>query len=313
MASIQSAELTQLYASWVTKMHENPDMPLEEIRRIFSHWGDVTTEPGGVDYIEVDAGGVPAMWAIPKGARQDCALLCSHGGGYVMGSMFSHRKMFAHIAKAVGCRALIVDYRRAPENPHPGPVNDMVTAYEWLLETERLNPARIALTGDSAGGALALTTIAAAREKGLPLPAAAMPMSLWAGLDTSGESYDTNAARDALVSRDTTNALGALFIGPAGDPKHPHANPLYIDYHGFPPLYVTVGDAEVLLDDSRRIADRARAAGVEVKIGQFPDMQHVFQFLAGTAPEADAAINLMAEWVRPRLGLGSLPTDRGHL
>jgi monoterpene epsilon-lactone hydrolase len=303
MASVNSVYLTTLYAGWVTAMRNNPNMPLDEIRRLFSHWGDVTTDPGGVDYIEVDAGGVPAMWAVPKGAAQDRALLCSHGGGYVVGSMFTHRKMFAHIAKAVGCRALIVDYRRAPENPHPGPVNDMVTAYEWLLEEERLQPARIALTGDSAGGALALTTIAAAREKGLPLPVATMPISPWAGWDTSGSTYDTNATRDALVSRDTTNALGSLFIGPNGDPKHPLANPLYTNYAGFPPIYITVGDAETLLDDSLRIVDRARAAGVEVKIDLYPDMQHVFQFLAGTAPEADAAIQQMAEWVRPKLGL----------
>jgi acetyl esterase/lipase len=284
-------------------MHANPNMSLDEIRRLFSHWGDVTADPGGVDYIEVDAGGVPAMWVEPKGSAQDRVLLCSHGGGYVVGSMFTHRKMFAHIAKAVGCRALIVEYRRAPENPHPGPVNDMVTAYEWLLEVERFQPTRIALTGDSAGGALALTTIAAAREKGLPLPVATMPISPWAGWDTSGGTYDTNTTRDALVSRETTNALGSLFIGPNGDPKHPLANPLYTDYAGFPPVYIAVSDAETLLDDSLRIADRVKAAGVEVKIDTYPDMQHVFQFLAGTAPEADAAIQQMAEWVRPKLGL----------
>ncbi len=303
MTSIKSIELSNLYAGWVTAMHRNPDMSLDEIRRLFSHWGDVTTDPGGVDYIEVDAGGVPAMWVVPKGSAQDTALLCSHGGGYVVGSMFTHRKMFAHIAKAVGCRALIVDYRRAPENPHPGPVIDMVTAYEWLLEEVRPQPARIALTGDSAGGALALTTIAAARNRGLPLPVATMPMSPWAGWDTSGRTYDTNATRDALVSRDTTNVLGSLFIGPDGDRTHPLANPLYTDYAGFPPIYVTVGDAETLLDDSLRIADRARSAGVEVKTDVYPDMQHVFQFLAGTAPEADTAIRKMAEWVRPKLGL----------
>lgn len=303
MASVQSDELKNLYAGWVVAMRDKPDMSLDEIRRVFSHWGDVTTDPGGVDYIEVDAGGVPAMWVVPKGSAQDRALLCSHGGGYVVGSMFTHRKMFAHIAKAVGCRALIVDYRRAPENPHPGPVNDMASAYQWLLEHEGLKPQNIALTGDSAGGALALTTIARVREMGLPLPVATMPMSPWAGWDTSGQSYDTRADQDALVSRDTTNALGSLFIGEGGDPKHPLANPLYTDYTGFPPIYITVGDAETLLDDSLRVAARAREAGVEVKLDSWPEMQHVFQFLAGTAPEANAAIQDMAKWVRPRLGL----------
>ena len=303
MASAQSDELKNLYAGWVTAMTQRQDMSLDEIRRLFSHWGDVTTEPGGVDYIEVDAGGVPAMWAIPKGCVQDRALLCSHGGGYVVGSMYTHRKLFGHVAKAVGCRALIVDYRRAPENPHPGPVNDMLTAYRWLLQQDDLSAAHIAFTGDSAGGALALTTIAAARQNGLPIPAATLPMSPWAGWDTSGTTYDTNERRDALVSRGTTNILGSLFIGPNGDPKHPLANPLYTDYSGFPPIYIQVGDAETLVDDSRRIVERAKQAGVDVKLDLYADMQHVFHFLAGTAPEADAAIQQMAQWVRPKLGL----------
>lgn len=303
MPSKESEELADLYRSWVAAMTANPDMELEEIRRLFSHWGDVTADPPRVDYQEIQIDGIPAMWAIPHGAVHDRVLLCSHGGGYVVGSMYSHRKLFGHIAKAVGCRALIVDYRRAPENPHPGPVNDMVTAYRWLLECEGLKPQHVALTGDSAGGALALTTIAAAREKGLPLPVATMPMSPWAGMDLSGETYDKNKDRDALVSRDTTRNLGSLFIGEKGDPKDPLANPLYTDYSGFPPIYITVGDAETLLDDSRRMAERAKKAGVDVRIDVFPDMQHVFQFLAGTAPEADDAIRRMAEWVRPKLGL----------
>ncbi|MFT4103432.1 MAG: alpha/beta hydrolase [Burkholderiaceae bacterium] len=303
MPSAKSAALANLYAGWTKAMHANPDMELEEIREVFGHWGDVTVDPRGVDYIEVDIGDIPAMWAIPKGCSTDRVLLCSHGGGYVVGSMYTHRKMFGHIAKAVGCRGLIVDYRRSPESPHPGPVNDMTTAYQWLLEKEGIKPAHIAFVGDSAGGALALTTIANARERGLPLPVATLPISPWAGWDTSGKTYDTNADRDALVTRDTTNGLGSLFIGEDGDPKHPLANPLYTYYTGFPPIYITVGDAETLLDDSRRIAERARQAGVEVRIDEYPDMQHVFQFMAGAAPEADAAIEDMARWIKPRLGL----------
>lgn len=302
MASIQSDEIIALYKGWVDTMAKNPEMSVEELRTLFDHWGDVTHEPGGVDYVEVSAGGIPAMWANPKGAARDRILLCSHGGGYVVGSMYSHRKMFSHIARATGARALIVHYNRSPENPHPGPVDEMVTAYRWLLESERIKPEHIALTGDSAGGALALTTIAAAKEKGLPLPAATMPMSPWAGMDTSGATYDTNSDKDALVSRETTMALASLFVG-EGDPKHPLANPLYTDYKGFPPIYIQVGGYETLLDDSRRIADSAKAAGCEVRFDIFPEMQHVFQALAGNAPEADDAVQRMAEWVRPKIGL----------
>lgn len=303
MPSKESSELEKLYRSWVAAMADNPTMDLPEIRRLFSHWGDVTAEPGDVDYIEVKVEGIPAMWAIPHGAAADRVLLCSHGGGYVVGSMYTHRKLFAHIAKAVGCHALIVDYRLAPEHPHPAPVDDMARAYMWLINQKNIHPGKIALTGDSAGGALALTTIARLRELGLPLPAATMPMSPWAGYDVSGDTYDTNKERDALVSRDTTNLMGPMFIGPTGNPKDPTANPLYIDYSGFPPIYLQVGDAETLLDDSRRIAKKAENSGVSVKIDIYPDMQHVFQFLAGSAPEADDAIQKLGAWVRPKLGL----------
>ncbi len=303
MASVESKDLYDLYKSWAQKMAANPNMQLDELRRLFSHWGDVTADPRGVDYIEVEAAGLPAMWVLPKGCVKDRALLCSHGGGYVVGSIYTHRKLFGHIAKAVGCRALIVDYRLAPENPHPAPVNDMVSAYRWLLEHEGLRPEHIAFTGDSAGGALALTTIAAAREQGLPLPAATMPLSPWAAADTSGETYETNKDRDALVTRDTTTGLGNLFIGEGGDIHDPLANPLYTNYTGYPPIYIQAGEAEALLDDSRRIARKAKEAGVDVRFDIFPDMQHVFEFLAGNAPEADEAIGRMAAWVRPKLGM----------
>ena len=134
MASQQSNQLIALYQGFGATIAANPDMPLDELRALFEHLGDVTAEPGGVDYIETDAGGVPALWAVPKGCAQDRVLLCCHGGGYVAGSMYTHRKMFGHLAKAIGCRALIVHYRRAPENVHPGPVNDMAASYRWLLD-----------------------------------------------------------------------------------------------------------------------------------------------------------------------------------
>src|SRR5438445_892115 len=144
MASKQTEELNKLYLEWVAALKANPEMPLDEVRHMFEQWERVTGEPGGVDYIETDAGGVPAMWAVPKNCTQDRVLLGAHGGGYVAGSMYTHRKVYAHVAKAVGCRALIVDYRRAPENVHPGPVNDMAQSYKWLLDQGiRPGPCRV--------------------------------------------------------------------------------------------------------------------------------------------------------------------------
>src|ERR1700730_795048 len=153
MASKRSEELNTLYLGWVAALKANPEMPLDELRHMFEKWESITGEPGGVDYIETDAGGVPAIWAAPKSCAQDRVLLCAHGGG----SMSTPRKTSAHVAKATGCRALIVDYRRAPENVHPGPVNDMVRSYQWLLD-QGIRPNHVAVIGDSAGGGLAVVT-----------------------------------------------------------------------------------------------------------------------------------------------------------
>jgi acetyl esterase/lipase len=302
MASRQSEQLVTLYSGWIAALTANPEMALDELRAMFEHWGDVTGEPGGVNYIETDAGGLPALWAVPKGSTENRVLLCSHGGGYVCGSMYTHRKVYAHLAKAVGCRALIVHYGRAPENVHPGPVNDMATAYRWLLD-QGIAPNHIALTGDSAGGALAVTTLLRAREVGLPLPAATMPLSPWLDMDGAGATFDSNQERDRLVSREIIQEMAKTFLGEKGDRHDPFANPLHADLRGMPPVYIQVGGYETLLDDSRALTDKVRRAGGEVKLDVYPEMQHVFHFLAGVAPEADEAIGKLAAWVRPKLGL----------
>jgi acetyl esterase/lipase len=302
MASKQSEQLITLYKSWAATLHEKPDMPLDELRAMFEHLGDITAEPGGVDYIETDAGGRTALWAVPKGCADDRVLLCSHGGGYVVCSMYTHRKMFGHIAKSVGCRALIVDYGLAPESIHPGPVNDMANAYRWLLD-QGVAANHIALTGDSAGGGLAVTTLLRLRELRMPLPAGSMPLSPWLDMEANGETFITNREKDAIVAREMIQGMAETFLGQGGNPKDPLANPLHGDLRNLPPVYVQVGSHEALLDDSRTLADALRRADVEVKLDVYPEMQHVFHFLAGVAPEADEAIGQLAAWVRPKLAL----------
>jgi acetyl esterase/lipase len=196
-----------------------------------------------------------------------------------------------------------VHYGRAPENAHPGPVNDMARSYKWLLD-QGIRPGHIAVIGDSAGGALAVTTILRAREQGLPLPAATMPLSPWLDMEATGETFETNAAKDLIVTRDVIEVMAGMFLGEGGNRQDPLANPLHADLEGFPPMYSQTGADETLLDDSRKLADRARNSGVDVTLDVVPEMQHVFQFLAGTAPEGDAAIRRLADWARPKLGLG---------
>ncbi len=302
MASRGAEDLKAFLRNWAAILTARPDMPLDELRLMFEHWGDVTAEPGDVDYIEADANGVPALWANPKGCAQDRALLCFHGGGYVTGSMYTHRKMYGHLAKAVGCRALIPHYRRAPEHVHPAPVDDAVRTYEWLLD-QGIAPGHIALCGDSAGGALAVTALLRARQRHRPMPAATMPLSPWVDLEIVGASLATNREKDVLVQKDVVEAMAATFMGESGNRRDPLANPLYADLKGLPPMYIQVGGDETLLDDSRRLADRAKGAGVYVRLDVFPEMQHVFHFAAGHAPEADEAIKKLADWVQPKLEL----------
>jgi epsilon-lactone hydrolase len=301
MASVQAEALKTLYSGWLSAMSSNPNMSLDEMRGLFEHWGDVTGEPGGVDYREVEINGVLCLECIPKGCAQDRVLLCMHGGGYVVGSMYSHRKMFGHFAKAIGCRALIVHYRRAPEHTHPSQVEDAVKVYEWVL-AQGIKPNHIATTGDSAGGGLCTSMILAARDKKLPPPAAIMPLSPWYDMEATGESIKTRAHLDKIVQEPVLKNMSSTFLG-AASPKDPLASPLFADLKGLPPMYIQVGDHECLLDDSTRFAARAKAAGVDCTCEVWPEMQHVFHFLAGTAPEADEAIKKLATWVKPKLGL----------
>ena len=277
------------------------DPTLEERRAGTEMLATMATEPDGVRYEDVDAGGIPAQWIVPDGADETRVIHYVHGGGYVLCSMRTHSRMVGHIAKAVGCRALNVDYRLAPEHPHPAAVSDSVTAYRWLLD-QGIAPEHIAISGDSAGGGLAVATLVKLRDDGVALPAAAVPMSPWVDLEATGESMTTRADVDIIVDEVGIKWMAEQFLA-GSDARHPHAAPLWADLTGLPPMYIQVGDEETLLDDSVRLTERAGAAGVEVRLDVFPEMQHVFQATAGNLPEADDAIARIGEWLRPRLGL----------
>ena len=291
-----------LYERWSAAFAAEPEMPLEKWRALIEEWPQVTAEPRGVDYVEVDAGGVPSMWIAPKGAVEDRVLLAIHGGGFVTGSMYTHRKLFGHLAKAVGARALAVNYRQPPEHVHPAPVEDVVSAYRWLLE-QGIDASHVAFTGDSSGGGLVVTSMLLARDTGLALPAAGMPLSPWFDYEATGASQDTNAETDKLLNREFGLALAATFLGESGDRHDPYVNPLYGNLAGLPPMFLQVSDAETLLDDSRSFAEQAREAGVEVRLDVFAGQQHTFQMAAGRSAIADDAIGRLADWVRPRLGM----------
>ena len=261
----------------------------------------MTAAPDGVTWTEVDAGGVPAIWADPDGGSTDHVVMYVHGGGYVIGSATGYRNFTGQLAKAVGCRVLNVDYRLAPEHPHPAAVEDSTTAYRWLLD-EGFGADRLAISGDSAGGGLTMSTLLKLRDDGTPLPVAGVPISPWVDMEGIGESMTTRAEVDVLVSEVGLKGMAEMFLA-GQDARDPLAAPLYGDLTGLPPLLIQVGDEETLLDDSTRLAEVAGTAGVEVRLDVFPEMQHVFQLFAGNMPEADEAVAQIGAWLRPRLGL----------
>lgn len=150
MASKEAESIVGLYHEWSEKLVLSDDMELPQLRELFDHWGDLTAQPEGVEFEETVLAGVDCVWAIPKDADKSRVVICCHGGGFMVGSPKSHNKMYGHVAKAVGCAALVLDYTRAPENPHPGIVEQAVAVYGQLLE-QGYQAEHIATTGDSAG------------------------------------------------------------------------------------------------------------------------------------------------------------------
>ena len=253
---------------------------------------DVAFEP-------LQANGIPSDWVIPGAAPDDGAILYLHGGGYTIGSIKTHRGMVSHISKTAGMRALLIEYRLAPEHPFPAAVEDSVAAYRWLLKAG-IPPARIAVAGDSAGGGLTVATMVKLREEGEPLPAAAVCLSPWVDMEGIGESMKTRAEVDPIVERDHLLEMAAAYLG-GTDPRTPLAAPLYADLEGLPPMLIQVGTAEVLLDDSIRLAERAKEAGVDVTLEPWDDMVHVWHFFASMVPEGRDAIDRIASFIHKHI------------
>src|SRR5262245_27539796 len=246
--------------------------------------------PDDVEEEPTVASGVPGYWFTPKGAHADRALLYLHGGGYVMGSVATHRSLVGRIAGAAGIRCLALDYRLAPEHPFPAAIEDACAAYRGLL-VQGIAPSALAIAGDSAGGGLALGCLVALRDAGDPLPAAAVCLSPLADLELSGASVSAGID-DPLVDRDGTRMMVAAYLQGA-DPRDPRASPLHADFAGLPPLWIEVGTREILLDDAVRVARRARAAGVEVALERGDGLTHAWQ-LNPQLPEARESVARLA-------------------
>ncbi|MER7487606.1 alpha/beta hydrolase [Streptomyces sp. NPDC126497] len=244
-------------------------------------------------------GGRPALELQPAGASGRGRLLYLHGGGYVIGSPDTHAGLVGELARRAGLRALSVDYRLAPEHPFPAAVDDGLAAYRELLAAGT-DPRDLVLAGDSAGGGLSIATLLAAREAGLPQPAAVVVLSPWTDLTLAGESIRSKEDADPIFTADDVRAYADLYVG-AGDRAHPLASPVFADLTGLPPLLVQVGANEILLDDAVRLAARAGADDVEVTLEVGPGLPHVFQHHYGRLDEADAALDRAARFLTAHL------------
>ncbi|HEY9416573.1 MAG TPA: alpha/beta hydrolase [Pseudonocardia sp.] len=306
MASAESKIIVDMYDQLGATLVGNPGLPLGVTRAVMdSAMVSVASEPEGVTYEGVSAGGVPALWCIPAGCSQDRVIMYTHGGGYVGGSTVSHRRMTGHLARAAGVRVLSLDYALAPEHPHPAASDDALAGYRWL-RSQGFAADHIAVSGDSAGGGLCTALVLRLREAGEDLPAAVMPLSPWYDMELVGESLVASRGSGTVVSADGLMSMVQAFLQGAS-PKDPVANPLYADLTGFPPVLIHVGAEEALVSDSETFARNASAVGVDVTLVVEPEMLHVYPFGAGRMPEADAAIARMASWVRARLGLDGAP------
>jgi acetyl esterase/lipase len=255
--------------------------------------------PEGTQCEPVDAGGVSAEWIEGPDIDRGRVLLYFHGGGYVVGSIATHRAMVAQIAAEAGMRALLIDYRLAPEHPFPAAVEDAVAAYRFLLD-DGYKHDQIALGGDSAGGGLTLACLVSLREANEPLPEAAILLSPWVDLEGLGESMTTQAEADPMIDRDGLLKMSAMYLG-GESARNPLAAPLYADLAGLPPLYIQAGTAETLLNDATRIEENARAAGVATEMDLYPDLIHVFQAFAPHVPESVEAIKKLGAYLRRQL------------
>jgi monoterpene epsilon-lactone hydrolase len=308
MASQQLKHMNELYAS-IKERISKPDIDLATRRDIVENLHLAAGEPEAVTYAEVDANGVPALWCIPADSDPDRVLLHSHSGGTVVTSMHTDRKALGHIAKVVGARALIPNYRRSPEHKFPAQIDDVERTYHWLL-AQRIRPENIASIGHSIGGNLAVSLAVTLRDKGAPLPAAILSVSPWYDMEMKNETLQSNAETDALISRQAIELFREAWIGGTGVAGNdPRVNMLYADLTGLPPIMVYYGAYEMLAGEAIEFAKRAKDAGVDVSLHSLPEGQHNFILGAGRVPEVDQAIEKIAGWLRSKLGLAAVAAE----
>ena len=269
---------------------------VEEFRVWYEQFTAQFELPEDAVFEQVGAGGVSAEWISTPGVAEDRVVMYLHGGGYMIGSMRTHRSPLSYLSRVSDARVLGLNYRLAPEHPFPAAVEDSVAAYRWLL-AEGVSPRRIAIGGDSCGGGLTIATLVALKYFGDPLPAAGISHSGWTDLAHTGDTFETKAEEDPLIDKEMLEGMAAAYLGDRSRTT-PLASPYYADLQGCRHCWCKWAPLKSLLDDSLRLADRAKEAGVDVTLEVWDDMPHVWQAFASFLPEAREALDHCGQFVQ---------------
>lgn len=292
------------FVRWITGRYirglDVPTLPVIEARGHFEFVArKFLIRAIGVEVEQSQISGVDVDWLRPKKARKDKVLFYLHGGAYVIGSRRTHRQLVSHIARAAGVVAVLPEYRLAPEHPFPAGLDDAVAVYRGLLESG-FKPEDIIISGDSAGGGLSVATLLALRHAGDPMPAAAVLLSPFLDVTGSGESATTRADKDPWFDVADLQVVTRYYCPDESMWRDPLISPVFANVAGLPPMLIHVGDDEILLSDSTRLAEKLKAEGIEVELEIWPHMWHVFQMFIRKMPESKAAVKKIAIYIQKR-------------
>ena len=250
--------------------------------------------------VPVSADGIYALWLAAEGADPNKRILYLHGGGYILGSLRAYQGLGSHLSSATGASVLLIDYRLAPEDKFPAGVEDVKTAFTWMLENGPGGAGsadKTYIAGDSAGGGLSLASTLAMRDEGLSLPDGVIALSPWTELDPTSTSFEENSETDPFLSREGITGMADAYVNSPEDKTNPLASPLFASFKGFPDLLIQVGSREMLLDDAKRVAQKAVEEGCKVDLQVWEDMVHVWQGYAPFLPEAVEALEAIGNFV----------------
>lgn len=250
--------------------------------------------------LPIVADGIYAQWVTSENSDPDKRILYLHGGGYAIGSIRGYLSLTSHLAKATNCSVLVIDYSLAPENKFPAAIEDSKKAFNWMQENGpkgKKNANKSFICGDSAGGGLALGVTLALKDSNMVLPNAVIALSPWAELDPISDSYETNQSLDPYITKDAISAFKDIYINDESEVENPYASPVYGNFEGFPSILIHVGSREVLLDDSKKIEEKAKSFGCDVTLEIWHDMVHVFHGYAPFLPEANEAIDKISLFI----------------